>query len=159
MSRIIATGLGIGYAPVAPGTIGSAAAFPIALVAFWLGGFYLLLATFVMLSVVGYLAVRKYAGSVEASDPPEVVIDEIVGQTAALLPVAFWWDQSILISGAALTAALLGSFVLFRIFDVWKPLAIRWADNQAGAMGIMLDDLFAGICAAAIIASILFAAI
>ena len=158
MSRMIATGLGIGYFPVAPGTVGSAAAFPIAYVAFWLGGFDLLVAIVGMLAVIGFIAVRSYIGSVEISDPPEVVIDEIAGQLLALLPVAFWWGQSGQRREAALVVAALGAFVLFRIFDIWKPSLIHWADQQSGAFGIMLDDIFAGLCAAAIVAAALVAA-
>ena len=74
------------------------------------------------------------------------MIDEVAGQWLALLPVAFGaWH-----AGAAITALWPGwiaAFVLFRLFDIWKPGPIRWADRRGDALGVMLDDLIAGLFA------------
>ena len=156
MNRILATGLGIGYFPTAPGTVGSLAAYPIAFVGFQLGGFNACVAITALITIVGFLSVRSYLASANDSDPPEVVIDEIAGQMLALLPVAFWWDLPERGPGVRLAAAGLGAFVLFRVLDIWKPSLIRWADRQPGALGIMLDDIFAGLCAAVVVAGALF---
>jgi phosphatidylglycerophosphatase A len=91
-----------------------------------------------------------------AHDPGWIVIDEVVGQWFALLPVAF---------GAARTGAsffdlwpgVLTAFVFFRLFDIWKPWLVGRADARDDATGVMLDDVWAGFFAALVV--ILFAVI
>jgi phosphatidylglycerophosphatase A len=146
MMHQIATLFGIGYLRPAPGTWGSLAALPLALVLVWVGGPWLLVAATVAVGVLGFLAVRAEI-SVADPDPGHVVIDEVAGQWVALLPVAFGAVQA----GVPVTALWPGwvaAFFLFRLFDIAKPGPIGWADRQQGARGVMLDDLIAGLFAA-----------
>jgi phosphatidylglycerophosphatase A len=146
MLHQIATLFGIGHLRPAPGTWGSVAALPLALILQWIGGPWLLVAATLVVVVLGYVAVRAEI-TVTNPDPGHVVIDEVAGQWVALLPVAFGAAQA----GVAVTALWPGwvaAFFLFRLFDIWKPGPIGWADRQQGAHGVMMDDLFAGLLAA-----------
>jgi phosphatidylglycerophosphatase A len=136
IARWIAAGFGTGYAPVAAGTVASAAATLVGAALLWWSPFALpaavLLATF-----GGLWAVR--AAQVEG-DPGWVVIDEFAGQWIALLGLA-----------AATPLGLVAAFLLFRLLDVTKPGPVGWADRQHGTAGIMADDLIAGALAAGIL--------
>lgn len=133
---MIASGFGSGFAPVAPGTAGSA-------VALGLGGLmisapaWVLPAAIVLATLAGIWAINRAGGT---DDPGWVTIDEFAGQWVALLPLSI--------------ASPLGlglAFALFRVFDITKPGPIGWADRQPGAAGVMGDDLLAGGLSAAII--------
>jgi phosphatidylglycerophosphatase A len=136
LARVVASGFGSGFAPVAPGTAGAL-----------LG---LLLGIPLLLAPLGTLAVAAlaisllglwaiHAARVEG-DPGWVVIDEVAGQCVALLGLAH-----LSVPGVA------AAFVLFRLFDIVKPGPVGWADRQGGAAGIMADDLIAGAIAASIL--------
>lgn len=136
VARIIASGFGSGFAPLAPGTVGSLAA--LCLGALMLqGGSWFLPVAIVLATVAGLWAIGPAGGS---DDPGWVTIDEFAGQWIALLPLASP-------SPLGLTVA----FLLFRLFDITKPGPIGWADRQHGAVGVMADDLIAGGTAAAVI--------
>lgn len=135
----IATGLGAGKLPLAPGTWGSAQA--VLLVALVEISFShqarfllaLLLALIIGLGIwtAGSIAVRS-----GESDPSEVVIDEIAGQILTLL------------AAPATPLAWLSGFLLFRLFDILKPFPIRQSERLPRGWGIVLDDLIAGVYAA-----------
>jgi phosphatidylglycerophosphatase A len=133
-SRWVATAFGSGYAPVAPGTAGSA----VGLLLFWplagLGAAWQIGAT-VALFVVGALAAGRVAKDVAQKDPGLVVIDEVVGMWVSLtgMPVG------------PITAAL--GFLLFRAADVVKPWPARDLERLPGGWGIMADDVAAGVYA------------
>jgi phosphatidylglycerophosphatase A len=138
-ARAIATLGGAGYARYAPGTVASILALPFAwLIAWSAGRFFLLLAGIVALAV-GAWAAELYATQTKAFDPSECVIDELAGQwiACAFAPVSF--------TGFAL------AFVLFRLFDIWKPWPVRQAEHLHGGLGIMLDDVVAALLAGAIL--------
>ena len=129
----IATGFGTGLSPRAPGTAGSLAA----LLPWWFllrgmpPGLYLacLLAAF----AIGVWAADWAIHRSGINDPGFVVWDEFIGQWLALflLPVGWPW--------------MVAAFVLFRLFDIWKPWPVRWADRALhGGVGAMLDDVLAG---------------
>jgi phosphatidylglycerophosphatase A len=80
-------------------------------------------------------------------DPSEVVIDEALGQWIALLPV-IWGAAQAGVQPAALWPGWIAAFLLFRVFDIWKPGPVGWADRKEGALGVMLDDVIAGLLAA-----------
>jgi phosphatidylglycerophosphatase A len=152
-ARAIATVGYVGLAPVAPGTVASAAALPLGYLLHWAGGFPLLAAATVAAALLGWWAIRvEIEGRVD-KDPQEVVIDEVVGQWIALMPLSagLWW------MGAPAHVfpwpGWVGAFVMFRFFDVVKPGPIGWADRRGGAMGVMLDDILAGIAAALVVAA------
>jgi phosphatidylglycerophosphatase A len=145
-SRLLASGFCSGFAPVAPGTAGS-------LVGIILGAALLhvspwaLLAGTALATIGGVYATMRATGlplrshnKTAMDDPGWVVIDEIAGQFCALLllPRPSW-------AGAAL------AFAAFRALDITKPGPIGWADRQAGVVGIMADDILAGLAAAAIV--------
>jgi phosphatidylglycerophosphatase A len=131
----IATGAHSGYLPKAPGTWGSAVG-----VLVWLllsrlemGPYFSVLAA---LFVVGVFSAGAAEKIVDLGDPGIVVIDEIVGQLIALS------------LAPAHPAAALAGFVLFRFFDILKPFPANWIDNHLhGGLGIMLDDVVAGLYA------------
>ena len=137
-SILLATWFGAGYLPKAPGTWGSLAALPFAwVIAEWSGGVGLAVAVLIVFGVglwasVGYL--RLGGGE----DPGPIVIDEVAGQWLTIVPFA----PDPLLYGLG--------FVFFRIADIIKPWPVSWADGHVkGPMGIMLDDVLAGIYAGA----------
>jgi phosphatidylglycerophosphatase A len=129
---VIATGFGVGLSPLAPGTCASLFALPFAwgIRAEW-GAAGLGIAV-ALIFVVGGWAAGVAAKVHGVRDPGSVVVDEIAGQWLAL--VATPLDPV----GWAL------AFVLFRLFDIWKPWPVGWADRHVkGGFGIMLDDVLA----------------
>ncbi len=148
MSRLFATFFGVGLLPWAPGTWGSAAAIPVAWVLHGLGGFPLLAAATVLVTLLGWWATAEATRGKEDHDPSEIVIDEVAGVWIALWPLsAGLWH-----AGAEPWAfpwpGWVGAFVLFRLFDIWKPGPVGWADRRNDALGVMLDDVIAGVMAA-----------
>lgn len=133
-ARLLATGIGSGHAPVAPGTAGSA----VGLLMFWpLASLPLAaqLAACVAAFVLGALAASRVARDTGKKDPGLVVVDEVVGMWVTLVGLPF----------GAVTAA--AGFVLFRIMDVAKPWPARDLEGLPGGWGIMADDVAAGIYA------------
>lgn len=135
----IATWFGAGLLPKAPGTWGSLAALPFAwIVHAELGQGWLLVGA-VLLFIVGTWAAERYRRHAETQDPQAVVVDEVVGQ----------WLVLAALPGPELLSYAIG-FALFRLFDVWKPWPVSWADrNVKGGLGIMLDDALAAAYGAA----------
>lgn len=138
-SVLFACGLGSGLMPQAPGTWGSVlgVALWIALVGHlalpWLG------ALFVAVFLLSIVAIRSMQRRFGVMDAPEIVIDEILGVWIALLfAPLLWWT------------VLLG-FVAFRLFDIWKPWPVSWADRMHTPLGVMLDDVIAGVMALVVV--------
>lgn len=134
------TGFGLGYLPKAPGTWGTLGGLPLILLLklsdfIHVGGPWLL---YLMATVVGMLAVSLYEKDHGHHDAPEIVIDEILGFTLIYLvvPLSF--------------TSLIAGFVIFRLFDIFKPQPISWIENslKGGPLGTVLDDLVAGVLAA-----------
>lgn len=143
---MITTVMGVGYLRPAPGTWGSAAALPWAWLLHIIGGPVLLLVAIVIGTIKAFWAIpREVSGDHE--DPSEIVVDELIGQWIALLPVSVGAAHAG-VSVTALWPGVLAAFVLFRLFDIWKPGLVGWADRKGGAFGIMLDDIIAGVFAA-----------
>ncbi|WP_298491384.1 phosphatidylglycerophosphatase A [uncultured Maritimibacter sp.] len=146
MSRIIATFLFVGYLKPASGTWGSAAALPLIWALHQLGGPWLLAAGIVVAFVAGFWATREMTADMDNEDPSEIVIDEVVGQGIALLPVSIG-AAGVGMDITALWPGWIAGFLLFRLFDIWKPWLVGWADRRGDAMGVMLDDVIAGVFA------------
>ena len=146
MIRFINT-LGIvGLLRPAPGTWGSLAALGLAYLICLVGGPYLLLALTVVVTVAGIWTIGQQITGQPDQDPSEIVIDEVAGQWIALLPVVFGgWHAGVPLT--ALWPGWIAAFVLFRLFDIWKPGPVGWADRRGGALGVMLDDVIAGVFA------------
>ena len=150
MRRLFLGFFGAGFLRPAPGTWGSLAAFPAAWVIFLIGGPLLLIVAGVALYIAGIKAIEAETAASGAHDPGWIVIDEVVGQWIALLPVAFGaWRADI--SPLVLWPGLLAAFLAFRLFDIWKPSIIGKADARDDATGVMLDDVWAGIFAAIVV--------
>ncbi|WP_347266318.1 phosphatidylglycerophosphatase A [Paracoccus sp. (in: a-proteobacteria)] len=146
MERMIATFFGIGRLRPAPGTWGSLAAVALAVLAVETGAAPLVPLGALLATVLGLWAVpRVIAGSAD-KDPSEIVIDEVAGQWLAMsftvLPL-WWHGVSILDAWPAFVVP----FLLFRLFDIWKPWLVGRADRRGDAAGVMLDDLWAGLFA------------
>jgi len=147
MTRLIATFLYVGHLRPAPGTWASLAALPIAWALHVLGGPVLLALAALVAFASGWWATTLETKGKENNDPSEIVIDEVAGQWLALLPVSVGAAHA----GVTITALWPGwvvAFVAFRLFDIWKPGPIGWADRRGDALGVMLDDILAGVAAA-----------
>lgn len=127
---------GSGTLPMAPGTWGSLAALPVAAAIHWLGGGVALAVATLLVTGLGLWAVGRYLTDRGDDDPQEVVIDEVAGQWLTLAPLAL-----------NPTAYLVG-FAAFRLFDTLKPWPIRLFERLPGALGVMADDIAAGVAAA-----------
>jgi phosphatidylglycerophosphatase A len=137
--NFLALGFGSGLAPVAPGTAGTLVAIPVYLLLQPLA-LDLYLPLVAALFVAGIPMCAYTAKRLHIHDHPGIVWDEVVGYlvTMAFAPAGWLW--------------VVAGFVLFRIFDVAKPWPIKWFDRQVnGGLGIMLDDLVAGVFAAAVL--------
>ncbi|MBE6305187.1 MAG: phosphatidylglycerophosphatase A [Bacteroidales bacterium] len=149
LPRLIATSLGVGYLPKAPGTWGAILGIILWLPLYlWTSPIVSLTVTLVAtiaLTVAGTWASNvseKYWGK----DPVIACVDETVGQWLSLAPVMAvsispWWE-------------ILLSLALFRFFDIYKPLGIRAMEKLPGGYGMMADDLLAGLYSALIILAI-----
>lgn len=138
-SKIIATFLGVGYFPLAPGTLTS---FIIVLIyKFFLYKIawpvYLLI--FFLFFFIGTITSSKFSSEINIKDPRKIVIDEASGQLLALFQLSSSW------------LPLLLSFLLFRIFDIIKPFPIKKVETLPKGWGIMLDDIVAALYAGIII--------
>ncbi len=141
---LISTWFCTGLLPKAPGTWGSLAALPFAWVIVSQWGYTALTFGVVLVFLLGWWSSAAYVTLTGGEDPGEVVIDEVAGQWIVLLaapldPIAY-----------------AGAFLLFRLFDILKPWPVSFADKTIkGGLGIMLDDILAGIYGAAILALVL----
>ncbi|MEH6655455.1 phosphatidylglycerophosphatase A [Loktanella salsilacus] len=156
MTRLIATVFYIGYLRPAPGTWGSLAALPLGLALMLLGGPWLLIIGTAALFGLGWWATAHETRRSGNEDPSEIVVDEVVGQWIALWPLAIGAANV----GASYTALWPGwvvAFALFRLFDIKKWGPVGWADRRGDPLGVMLDDVIAGVFAA--IGVVLFAGI
>ena len=138
VALILATWFGCGYFPWGPGTIGSLAAILISVLLhlFWFphAGPLVELVLCLALLVPSFWAAGQAAKLIGAKDPKIVVIDEVLGQWVTLLAALhFTWKT-----------VLLG-FVAFRVFDIWKPWPIRALERLPGGIGIVADDIGAGL--------------
>ncbi|HEX5382974.1 MAG TPA: phosphatidylglycerophosphatase A [Acinetobacter sp.] len=133
-------GFGSGLLPKAPGTFGSA--FALLFIPLWLNlGFLNSIYAIIFMSLIGIYICGQTAKIMGVHDDGRIVWDEFAGQSITLLPLIYFGQMSVF-------SALIG-FLLFRLFDVWKPWPIRVIDRQVhGGFGIMLDDIIAGLWAA-----------
>ena len=133
--HVLAFGLGSGLAPKAPGTFGTLAAIPFFLIfqplPLWN---YLLILS--VSTVLGIWLCDRTSKDLGVHDHPGIVWDEFVGYWITMIAAPKGWEWVVL------------GFVLFRVFDVWKPWPISWLDKKVhGGLGIMIDDIVAGVFA------------
>lgn len=154
VARLIATWFFVGYLRPGPGTWGSVAAVLAAWPIHVLTGPVGLAAATVLAFGIGLWAARDHMAATGNHDPSEVVVDEVVGQWIALLPVSIGAAHAGA-DPAALWPGVLTAFLAFRLLDIAKPGPISWAERMEGPMGVMLDDVIAGWLATLIV--VLFA--
>jgi phosphatidylglycerophosphatase A len=152
-SAVVSTVFGIGFFEFAPGTIMSAVAIPLAiLIALFGGGGMGLLGASIIALVIGILACGDYVRETGNTDPSECVIDELAGQWLACAFCVLPFNGLLPVHGISIPAFAL-AFVLFRLFDIWKPWPVSWAeDNLKGGLGVMTDDMVAGLIAGVLVA-------
>jgi phosphatidylglycerophosphatase A len=154
VSALLATGLGSGLSPVAPGTAGSALAGLLA----WLLSHAItpshrpslaagvgLLVSGLAIGLAGVPAATRVARALGAKDPGAIVVDEFAGQFLACAPLPLFRFGS----SAREALAWVISFLFFRLFDIWKPGLVRRLQNLREGWGIVADDIAAGLAAAA----------
>ena len=147
IARMLATVGGVGYLRPAPGTWGSAVALPMAWVLHQIGGFPLLIVATALYFAAAWWATAQMTAGATDHDPSEIVADEVVGQWISLAPLSYAaWDRGLDI--LVMWPGWIAAFVLFRLFDIWKPWLVGWADRRGDALGVMLDDVIAGVFAA-----------
>lgn len=147
---------GVGYFPIAPGTLGSLVGVLLYVFVFafghhvlfaraphneitqtqvWMVETTLALVVTFLVTVIGIWAASRAERLLQKKDPSAVVIDEVAGQMIALLSgplwLHTWWS-------------IVTAFILFRLFDIWKPYPIRRLENLESGLGIMADDIAAG---------------
>jgi phosphatidylglycerophosphatase A len=146
---VVATAAGVGYAPVAPGSFGAAVG---VLLFIPLSTLHpaLFAVTVIGLLALGIWAAEHAEHAFGQHDDGRIVIDEVVGQLITLSPLAFSLMPAITSHTAAQSLPLLAAgFVAFRLFDIWKPGPVLWAEkNFAGGAGVMFDDVVAGVLGA-----------
>lgn len=130
---------GLGYLRPAPGTWGTLGAIPL----WWLLAdlsWPMFSAAVLALTGVSVVICQQAEAIYGHHDVSEIVLDEVVGMLIAAVAVPFRWPQ------------VLAAFILFRLFDIWKPFPIRWIDREVkGGLGVVLDDVLAGLFALAVL--------
>ena len=144
----LATGLGAGFTPIAPGTAGAleGVAIYLAIHALHLGHLaplFVLVVINVILFAVGVWASNRTCAMTGVKDPRLIVIDEVSGQLISLTPL-------VLLPSFSITAVVIG-FLFFRLFDIFKPYPIRKLERLHGGLGVMADDALAGVYAAVLL--------
>lgn len=133
----LASGAGLGFISPAPGTWGSIGGLIVGIFIFNILGFYFYLFTLGVLFFLGIWSADKFDSALGIHDSKMIVIDEVVGQMIAMLPVLF--DFSLILT----------SFVAFRVFDIFKPWPVSYFDKEIeNSYGVMMDDVVAGLLAA-----------
>jgi phosphatidylglycerophosphatase A len=138
-SKIIATVLGIGYLPIAPGTIASFLVILLYKYYLFTWNWPLYLGVLILIFIFGALTSSVYAEAQKKEDPRSIVIDEVLGQLIVLFRMPPSWPL------------LIASFFLFRLLDILKPFLIKKSENFPRGWGIMMDDVVSGTCAGIII--------
>ena len=131
-----------------PGTLGSLIGMIVGIFLLYYSSLSIFLSFLILLFIISYISISLYTSDPKRSghDPAEVIIDEFLGQLISMIPI-FTLAQgikSLLIYG-------LISFILFRFFDIVKPWPISYFDNMKNPLGVILDDIVAGIISALIL--------
>lgn len=123
----------IGYFP-APGTMGTLVALPLAY-GLSCASLHQQAAIIAILFGVSYFVIRAALKNFHVSDPSQIILDELIGTLVTFFGITYS------------PAAFFLGFVLFRLFDIFKPFGIRYLEKMPGAFGILIDDVAAGVCA------------
>ena len=138
-SFLIATYFGIGYSKFAPGTMGSLLTLPLAFVIAYFYGIIGVIVATIIIFIIGTISTTEVLRHTP-HDPGFIVIDEVAGQLITFAAIAPHLQHNL-----RTWPIYLFGFILFRIFDIFKPQPVKWADNKiTNAWGVMLDDIIAG---------------
>lgn len=137
---------GVGYLPLMPGTFGSLVGIGVFLL---LGSLVPQLAGVLAIACAGIWAASRTERILRLKDPGKVVVDEVAGQMIAMLPLS-------LLAVGPVKSGVIVSFILFRLFDIFKPYPARRFERLRSGLGIMADDLVAGFYAAIGTALVMF---
>ncbi len=135
LMALLATGLGTGFLPKAPGTFGSLSALPLC---WWLAGLAPLVAmpVWILIVAISIISAHITQKNLGADDPSFITIDEVAGMATAFMFHEF----------TAISACFL--FLLFRLFDILKPFPVKQLENSlSGGLGVVMDDVAAGVLA------------
>jgi phosphatidylglycerophosphatase A len=154
LNRIFITFFGLGLSPKAPGTVGSFGALVVAILLFYvipMETFFLLT---IAVSIIGIFEVNRYENRTKTHDDKSIVIDEVAGMWISLVfSVSVAMELKL---NYSYELSLILSFLTFRLFDIWKPSTIGFIDREIkGGLGIMGDDILAGIASGALTSIIL----
>lgn len=131
--EFLVTGLYVGRSPIAPGTMGTLLAVPMAYM-LAKSGLMLYLVVTVFLIPISIFLCQLYESNITGHDRAEIVIDEIIGYFVTFIWLPITWKSC------------LASFLIFRFFDILKPFPISYIDKQIkGGLGVVADDLAAGV--------------
>ena len=131
-----------------PGTLGSLIGLIVGIFLLYYSSLLIFLSFLILLFIISYISISLYTSDPKRSghDPAEVIIDEFLGQLISMIPI-FTLTQGI----KSLFIYGLISFILFRFFDIIKPWPISYFDNMKNPLGVILDDIVAGIISALIL--------
>ena len=146
LAVILSTGFGVGYAPGAPGTFAALATLPFGYLILLYSGAAVLFAAALLVFAIGIWASGAHAQAIGKDDPGSSVIDEVAGQLLAMVPI-------LPLGTASDIAPVVCAFFLFRLFDIWKPWPISRLEKFHGGVGIMADDIAAGLVSAVLLYS------
>ena len=155
LNILILTMFGVGKSEYAPGTVAS---FVTCLIYIWFYNYhtniiYLILCVFIIF-VYSVYSIDSYKNSFSKIDAREIVIDEFIGQSIPVLSIYNFIEKNNLNHFIFFT---LISFILFRVFDIWKPYPINKIDQEMkNGFGVILDDVVAGLYSAIILFTIIF---
>ena len=137
--HFIAFGFGVGVIPFAPGTFGTLIAIPFYLV-LQLFSWKIYLSVLIIATIASMWVCDKVSKELKIDDHQGMCLDEVIGFLWAMIAIPYAWKWLAL------------GFILFRLFDIWKPWPIRYVDNHVhGGVGMILDDILAGIASCAIL--------
>ena len=133
----------IGKIKYAPGSIASLITCLIFLILINILNIYFILIFTIIITLYSFIAINNSFENFDSEDPQEIVIDEVVGQIFPLLAIPIYETLYPLPT----IYYCISAFLVFRLFDIWKPFPISYVDNNVkGSLGIMLDDILASFC-------------
>ena len=134
--------INVGKIKFAPGTIASLITCLLFLLLINIFDILILFFCTIVIFFYSFVAINSSWDSFDTNDPHEIVVDEVVGQMLPLLAIPIYETLYL----APKEYYCVAAFLLFRLFDIWKPFPINYVDNNTkGALGIMLDDILAGV--------------
>ncbi|MBJ65764.1 MAG: phosphatidylglycerophosphatase A [Rhodobiaceae bacterium] len=139
LAKIISTIFYIGYSKYLPGTIGSLLAIPIGILILKISGVVALLIFIFILTLIALFSIEIYIKEHQSSDPKEIIIDEFIGQLIVLIFTSFS------------SLAIFIGFLLFRFFDISKLYPVNKVEKIKGSIGVLADDIVAGLMTCIII--------